>query len=166
LRLSFFATPVVIVALAVNAFAFQIEGVPFVKQEDQECGPAALASVLSFYGAPVGLASISQATYNQKLRGSLITDLEDFARRLGFQTVSSQGTVKNIKVLINQRRPVIVLVDLGFWIRSRPHYLVLYGYNKEGFIAHNGIKPSQLYTYSDFEKMWEKMGCPYLLVYR
>jgi ABC-type bacteriocin/lantibiotic exporter with double-glycine peptidase domain len=166
LKFSFFLTLVGIVSLAVNAFAFQIEGVPFVKQEDQECGPAALASVLSFYGVHIQVDSISEATYNEKLRGSLITDLEDFARRLGFQTISSQGTVEKIKVFINQRRPVIVLVDLGFWIRSRPHYLVLYGYNKEGFIAHDGIKSSQLYTYSDFEKMWGKMGCPYLLVYR
>jgi ABC-type bacteriocin/lantibiotic exporter with double-glycine peptidase domain len=166
LKLSFFTASVIIVTLAVNAFAFQIEGVPFVKQEGQECGPAALASVLSFYGVAVQVDSISEATYNQKLRGSLITDLEDFAHRLGFQTVSSQGTVEKIKVFIHRQRPVIVLVDLGFWIRSRPHYLVLYGYNKDGFIAHDGVKASRIYAYSDFEKMWGKLGCPYLLVYR
>ncbi len=109
---------------------------------------------------------ISEATYHEKLRGSLITDVENFARRWAFQTESGQGTIDKLKDCIHQKKPVIVLVDLGFWITSRPHYLIVFGYSDEGLIAPDGEKPSQLYRTSDFEKVWEKMGRAYLLVYR
>lgn len=136
------------------------------KQEREQCGPASLASVFSYYGVSVPPDAIGKSTYNRKLKGSLITDLENFARRSGFQTESGQGTVEQLKESIRQNKPVIVLVDLGFWVTSRPHYLVLFGYTPEGFIAHNGERPSQLYGYADFRKMWEKIGSTYLLVYK
>jgi len=156
----------VFIALSANAPAFQIEGVPFVKQDREQCGPASLSSVLSYYGVSIQPDVIRSSTYNAKLKGSLITDLENFARRSGFKTESGQGTVEQLKELIHQGKPVIVLVDLGPLIVSRSHYLVLFGYNQEGFIAHNGETPSQLYGYADFRKMWEKVGSVYLLVYK
>lgn len=163
MKVSFF---LVIFALGANALTFQIEGVPFVKQDREKCGPASLASVFSYYGVSIPPDIISHSTYNPKLKGALITDLENFARRNSFQTESGQGTLEKLKEFIHQERPVIVLIDLGFWITSRPHYLVLIGYNEEGFIAHNGETPSELYRYSDFRKMWEKIGNTYLLVYK
>jgi len=166
LKLRFCLAAITLIALAGDLFAFQIEGVPFVKQDLQQCGPASLASVLSFYGVSVPLDSITEATYNEKLKGSLITDLQNFARRLGFRTESAQGTVEKMKTLIDQKKPVIVLIDIGFWFASKPHYLVLFGYSEKGFIAHDGKKASQGYEHSDFRRMWGKMGSPYLLVYR
>lgn len=156
----------VFVAFGANSLFFQIEGVPFVKQDREQCGPASLASVLSYYGVSIQPDIISKSTYNPKLRGSLITDLENFARRSGFRTESGQGTVEKLKEFIHQRKPVIVLIDQGFWITSRPHYLVLFGYNQKGFMAHNGETPSRLYGYADFCKMWDKIGSTYLLVYK
>jgi ABC-type bacteriocin/lantibiotic exporter with double-glycine peptidase domain len=157
------------IALAVIAgevSAFQIESVPFVKQDRQQCGPASLASVLSFYGVSVQANSVSEVTYDPRIGGSLITDLENFARRLGFRTESGQGTVEKVKGFINQKMPVIVLIDLGFWLASKPHYLVLFGYTEKGFIAHDGERASKIYDYSEFGKKWDKMGNTYLLIYR
>ena len=37
-----------------SAEAAEIEGVPFVKQASNFCGPASLESVMAFYGAPAG----------------------------------------------------------------------------------------------------------------
>jgi ABC-type bacteriocin/lantibiotic exporter with double-glycine peptidase domain len=153
-------------AVAANGLAFQIEGVPFVKQDREQCGPASLASVFFYYGVFIAPDTIRDSTYSRKLKGSLITDLENFARRSNFQTESGQGTVEQLKEFIHQRKPIIVLVDLGSWITSRPHYLVLFGYNPEGFVAHDGETPSQLYRYADFRERWEKIGSTYLLVYK
>lgn len=136
------------------------------KQDREQCGPASLASVLSYYGVPVQPEAVSESTYNKKLKGALITDLENFARRSGFRTESGRGTIEHLKASIREQKPVIVLIDLGFWVASRPHYLVLFGYTPEGFIAHNGETASQLYRYADFRKMWEKIGSTYLLVYK
>ena len=152
--------------LTSNALAFEIEGVPFIQQDSQFCGPAALASVMSYYGAPVDQKTIGSKVYSEKLQGALITDLERYARDAGFQTRSGQGTVEGLKEEIDRRRPVIVLVDRGFWVLSRTHYLVLFGYDDEGFTAHDGFSASKRYRYDEFREIWGKMGNAYLLVYK
>jgi len=157
---------VALAAFVGEALAFQIEGVPFVKQDRQQCGPASLASVLSFYGLSIQPDSIGEAVYDKRIKGSLITDLENFARRSGFRTESGQATVEKLKGFLDQKKPVIVLIDLGFWLASRPHYMVLFGYTEKGFIAHDGETASKMYDFSGFRKKWEKMGNTYLLVYK
>jgi ABC-type bacteriocin/lantibiotic exporter with double-glycine peptidase domain len=152
--------------LASNALAFEIEGVPFIKQDSQFCGPAALASVLSYYGAPVDQKIIGSRVYSEKLQGALLTDLEIYARNAGFETRSGRGTEEELKAEIARRRPVIVLVDQGFWVVSRTHYLVVFGYDDEGFTAHDGFSASKRYRYDEFREIWGKMGNAYLLVYR
>jgi ABC-type bacteriocin/lantibiotic exporter with double-glycine peptidase domain len=143
-----------------------IPGVPFVKQETQYCGPASLASVLCFYGDPVDQHVIGKAVFMEKIKGSLITDLQDYAKGRGFEAKIGCGTPEDIKRFILQDRPVIVLVDFGFWVISRPHYLVVYGFNEEGFIAHDGFQASKTFHYEKFQDIWKKSGSSYLLVYR
>jgi ABC-type bacteriocin/lantibiotic exporter with double-glycine peptidase domain len=157
---------ILLILLTSNALAFEIEGVPFIQQDSQFCGPAALASVMSFYGAPVDQKVIGSKVYSEKLQGALITDLERYARDAGFETHSGRGTVEGLKEEIDRRRPVIVLVDRGFWVLSRTHYLVVFGYDGEGLIAHDGFSASKRYRYDEFREIWGKMGNAYLLVYR
>jgi len=152
--------------LTSNALAFEIEGVPFIQQESQFCGPAALASVLSYYGAPVDQKIIGRRVYSDKLQGALITDLERYGQDAGFETSSGRGTVEGLKEEMGHRRPVIVLVDQGFWVFSRTHYLVVFGYDDEGFMAHDGFSASKRYRYDEFREIWGKTGNAYLLVYR
>ena len=152
-------------AIAAQTATLQIEGVPFVAQAREQCGPAALSSVLAYYGLELAPETIAKTTHSEKLKGSLITDLEDFARGLAFQTESRRGTVEELRAFIHEGKPVIVLVDQGRWFVSQPHYLVLFGYSPEGLIAHDGERASRLFRYPDFERLWQKMGRAYLLVY-
>ncbi len=143
-----------------------IEDVPFVKQDTLYCGPASVSSVMAFYGVEADQHQIGKAVYSDAIKSSLITDLEDFAREKGFKTKLSRGGATDLKVLIDQKKPVIVLVDFGFWVVSKPHYLVVFGYNEEGFIAHDGYKAKEFFTYERFDAAWEKMGRSYLLIYK
>jgi len=152
-------------AIAAQTATLQIEGVPFVAQAREQCGPAALSSVLAYYGLELAPETIAKTTHSEKLKGSLITDLENFARGLAFQTESRRGTVEELRAFIHEGKPVIVLVDQGRWFVSQPHYLVLFGYSPEGLIAHDGERASRLFRYPDFERLWQKMGRAYLLVY-
>ncbi len=149
---------------AAEVYPFEIEGVPFLEQEKQQCGPSALATVLSYYGSPVRSETISRSVYLERIKGSLITDLENYARGLGFRAESGRGSVKEVQNMIVRGRPVIVLVDLGTWIVSRPHYLVVFGYDEEGFIVHDGRRAARPVAYPEFREAWEKMGRPFLLV--
>lgn len=146
--------------------AHVIEDVPFVKQDTRYCGPASVSSVMAFYGVEADQHQIGKIVYNDAIKSSLISDLENFARERGFKTKLSQGSLRDLKDLIDQKKPVIVLVDLGFWLISRPHYLVVFGYNDEGFIAHDGYKAKELFNYEKFDTVWEKLGRSYLLIYK
>jgi len=152
--------------LFADAGACQIDGVPFVKQETHYCGPASVASVMAYYGSDIGQQAIAQSVYSDKLRGALITDLENYARSRGFQTESKTGTLQDIRNFLQQKKPVIVLVDLGFWLFSQPHYLVVNGYNENGFTAHTGYEASKLFPYDYFRKVWSKKGDAYLVLWR
>ncbi|MCU0577415.1 MAG: C39 family peptidase [Desulfobacterota bacterium] len=143
-----------------------IEGVPFVRQDSHWCGPASLASVLGYYGLATDQDAIAEAVYTDKLKGALISDLENFARAQGFQTRLGQGTAEDIRAVLRAKRPVIVLVDLGLWVFSQSHYLVVTGYTEKGFIANTGYESGKTFPYAEFEKIWVKKGSVYLLVWR
>jgi ABC-type bacteriocin/lantibiotic exporter with double-glycine peptidase domain len=165
LKILLFLSAATLFLIAPVVSAEEIRGVPFVKQDRLKCGPASLASVLSFYGISIPVERISQAVYSDKLKGSLITDLESFSRQYGFKSQSGQGSIEILKKFIERKQPAIVLVDMGFWVASTPHYLVVVGYTEEGIIVHDGETPSRNIAVKNFEKSWRKMGCPYLVIY-
>lgn len=143
-----------------------VEGVPFVRQEENWCGPAALASVLAYYGVNHDQKSIAQAVYTQGLKGALITDLENYARGLGFQTKLGSGDLADITEALRNKRPAIVIVDLGFWVFTRPHYLVVTGITDKGVRAHTGYEPDRFFDRREFERIWARKGSVYLIVWQ
>jgi ABC-type bacteriocin/lantibiotic exporter with double-glycine peptidase domain len=152
-------------AFAASAGAERIEGVPFFKQETHQCGQASLASVLAYYKNPVDIQQIIRATYSETLKGSLMADLENYAKGLGYKTESGQGTLQTIKDSVLAQKPVIILMDHGIWLAAKPHYIVVFGFNEKGFIAHDGAKSSVFFGYGGFDKNWKKMGRPYLIIH-
>ena len=136
------------------------------KQESLLCGPASLACVFTYYGLALDQGTIAKSVFTEKLDGALITDLQNYAQGQGFQTRLGQGTMDDLRSFVTEKKPVIVLVDLGFWVFSKPHYLVVTGYNDRGLIAHTGYQASKSFGYAEFEKIWKKKGCVYLLVWR
>ncbi|WP_456384530.1 cysteine peptidase family C39 domain-containing protein [Persephonella sp.] len=140
--------------------------VPFVKQQSEYCGPAALSSVFRYYGLDISQEKIGEKVHIPSLKGALISDLENYARNLGFKTESGQGDIGKLKKFLDRGIPVIVLVDYGKWIFSRPHYLVVVGYNKKGFVVHDGYRAYVEIPYRKFKKLWKKSGNVYLAVYR
>jgi ABC-type bacteriocin/lantibiotic exporter with double-glycine peptidase domain len=137
-----------------------IEGVPFYRQSESTCGPAALASVLAFWGRQVNLEEITAKVYLPKLRGTLPMDMESYARGAGFKTGSSAGTLEELKVYIRKEMPVICLLDLGFGIYQKPHYVTVIGFDdmNEVIIEHDGLEPNSVLTYEKFRTAWTRAG--------
>lgn len=157
---------ILLVALfSLSEEASGIEGVPFVRQESRFCGPAALSSVMAYYGRDIGQGTIAQAVYCEGLKGSLITDLETYARGKGFNTRLAQGELDDLRRFTDAGRPVIVLVDTGFWVVSRPHYLVVTDVTESSLRAHTGHQAAQAFSREEFERIWKKKGSVYLLVF-
>ncbi|MBE0582347.1 MAG: C39 family peptidase [Desulfofustis sp.] len=140
-----------------------VPGVPFRLQEERDdCGPAALASLLAHRGREIPVADIRQAVYSPALGGTLLPDMENFARRQGFVTRSGRGQAQLLRQTIDAGQPVVVPIQAGSWGVSRPHFLVVYGYDDQHFLVHAGTDAARLLTVAEFLPRWEKMGRLYL----
>jgi len=143
-----------------------IAGVPFLPQEEDTCGPSSLAMVLGFLGRKVDTAEIVRETRTEGLRGTLITDLTAAARRRGFAAEVVDLDLPRLRERIVAGDPVILLVDLGVWSWSRPHYLVAYGWTPEGVVAHSGRERGKVIPFPTLDAQWAKMGRLAILVQR
>jgi ABC-type bacteriocin/lantibiotic exporter with double-glycine peptidase domain len=132
-----------------------IEGVPFIPQKRNWCGPACLAMVARYYGVGISQEKLAGEIYQRRLRGAVNLDLLLAARRLGFQAHASEGDLDKLKALLRKNRPVIALVET---IRAGVfHYLLVYGYDddKEVVIVHSGRDSAREIGYRDFSFSWE-----------
>ncbi|NJD62676.1 MAG: peptidase C39 family protein, partial [Deltaproteobacteria bacterium] len=143
-----------------------IPGVPFLPQEEDTCGPSSLAMVLRFLGSDVSTPELVRETRTEGLKGTLITDLAGAARRRGFSADVVDLDLPRLRERITAGNPVILLVDLGVWAWSRPHYLVAYGWTPEGVVAHSGLEKGKVIPFSTLDAQWIKMGRMALLVRR
>ncbi|HZD54797.1 MAG TPA: cysteine peptidase family C39 domain-containing protein [Candidatus Aquicultoraceae bacterium] len=133
-------------------------GVPFLPQEESTCGPSSLAMLLRFLGRDAGTDEIVRETRTSGLRGTLITDLAAAARRRGFDAEIAELGLPRLAERIRDGEPVILLVDLGTWVVSRPHYLLAYGVTPEGVVAHSGRTEGKVIPYRTLESWWARMG--------
>ncbi|RPI35484.1 MAG: peptidase C39 family protein [Nitrospiraceae bacterium] len=135
-----------------------IEKVPFFVQEDYQCGPASLAGVLNFWGVTITPAEIAEEVFSRSARGALGIDLALYAQKKGFQSDFYRGDAENLRRQIDSGRPVIVLVDYGFWVYEKGHFMVVIGYNDDGFIVNTGASRMKFIANDDFTGPWRKAG--------
>jgi ABC-type bacteriocin/lantibiotic exporter with double-glycine peptidase domain len=145
-----------------------VEGVPFIAQDPQRCGPASLAMVMQFHGVTVEEPEVAAATHSAALGGTLITDLAAFARSRSLTAEVSQRRPEDLKAAVNRGEPVILLVDVGYGPISRGHYLVLHGYDpgRGRFLVHSGRDSSRWVGESRLLRQWQKAGALALRVTR
>lgn len=140
-----------------------VESVPFRAQESRDdCGPAALASLLGHRGMHLSVAEVTRAVYTPALGGTLLPDMENFARRQGFVTRSGRGDPALLRRQVDAGRPVLIPVETGFSVATRPHYIVVFGYGTGGFLTHAGTLEGAFIATEDLLPRWEKMNRLYL----
>lgn len=137
-----------------------ISGVPFFRQDENTCGPAALASVVSYWGGTSEPDEIAARVYLRRLRGTLPMDMERFMQDAGFKTFAQAGSFEALKTMILRDLPVIALLDAGFGLYRRPHYVTVIGFDetRQEVIMHDGITPNRLIGYRHFLKDWNRAG--------
>jgi ABC-type bacteriocin/lantibiotic exporter with double-glycine peptidase domain len=125
-----------------------------------------MASVLRYYGDHVTQEEIAEKVYTPKLDGALISDMENFARDSGYKAKTVSGDITALEKRIDEGVPVILLVDVGKWMVSVPHYYVVYGYDTENrvFIVNTGDKEGVEMPFARLDGEWEKMNHLMLIV--
>ena len=133
-----------------------IENVPFFPQEDFQCGPASLAMVLNHRGVHVAPDDIAKEIFSESAGGTLTIDMVLYAQKRGLSAFQYKGSMEELKESIASGYPVIVLVDYGYSLYKRNHYMVVKGYNKHGVIVNSGRNKDKFIAEKDFLKTWEK----------
>lgn len=133
-----------------------INNVPFFPQEDYQCGPASLASVLNYWGVSATPEEAAKVIYSQSAKGTLNIDMGIYAQSRGLEASSYQGAWDDIRNKIASGFPLIVLVDYGFSVFQANHFMVVIGYNEDSVVAHSGRHQKKFIPREDFLKSWEK----------
>jgi ABC-type bacteriocin/lantibiotic exporter with double-glycine peptidase domain len=134
--------------------------VPFFPDDTDQCGPATLASLLTYWGIPSDPPSLKGQTYTSRLRGTLPMDLLLAAQARGLQASGSNGTLETLKVELDADRPVVALLNLGWTIFPQGHYVVITGYDerRQGVYMHSGLARDLFVPYEQFLANWSKTG--------
>ena len=133
-----------------------IRNVPFYPQEEFQCGPASLAGVLNHWNINVSPEEIASEIYSKSARGTLNIDMVLYVEKIGLKARQYRGSFEDIKTKIDSSCPLIVLVDEGFLIYQKNHFMVVIGYGGEGIFANSGREQGKFIPTKEFLRSWER----------
>jgi len=137
--------------------------VPYVHQEKDGCGSAALAMVLQYWqGKGAALAKdrvepalIQERLYDSKLRGISASRMEQYVRDTGLDAFTFRGDWSEVRANIAKGRPLIVALKP----RMAPaHYVVIAGIGPhDATVLVNDPERGKLTRIerTEFEKTWK-----------
>ena len=112
--------------------AVELVDTPFFAQERYQCGPAALATVLTASGVPVKLDDLVDKVYIPAREGSIQVEMLAATRTSGRLPYVLNGSLAAIVSELQAGRPVVVLQNLGVSMIPRWHYAVVVGVDAAG----------------------------------
>lgn len=132
-----------------------IAGVPFFPQDDYQCGPAALATVLDFSGARATAQSLVPLVWLPGRQGTLQLELLAAARRHDRVPYVLAPRYADVLREVAAANPVLVLQDVGT-VTTRWHYAVVTGFDyPSGTVWLNSGTRERLDTsFTAFERSW------------
>lgn len=126
--------------------------VPFVPQEKDTCGAAALAMVLGYWGLPEPHAAIAAALVEPELHGIRGARLAAFARERGLFALAYEGDLAQLRDYVGKGRPLIVAWKAG---RGRFHDVVVVGFDDEAVLVHDpAAGAARRVAVRAFEERW------------
>jgi hypothetical protein len=140
------------------ADARTIPGVPAHEQRTQQCGPAALASVLNHYGSALTPDDIARDIYRPAQLGTLNLDMALYPRGFGFRTRWFDGSLDDLVEAVRSGRPLIVMVDRGMAPLELDHFLVVTGYDPDGLVVLAGGDGPEHRSWAGLDGQWRKTG--------
>lgn len=134
--------------------------VPFFPDNTDQCGPATLASILTYWGMPSNPRALREEIYLRRIRGTLSIDLLLAAQSRGLRAEGIGGTLDRLKTELAADRPVVALLNLGWALYPQGHYVVVTGYDeqRQGVYVHSGLVRDAFVPYALFLAKWEKTG--------
>ncbi len=134
--------------------------VPFFPQEEYQCGPAALATVLADQKSAVTPGDLVSQIYMPERKGSLQIEMLAAARRHGMVSYELAPSMEAMLRELAAGNPVIVLQDVGIWPFENWHYAVAVGYNLDSgdVVLRSGKVKRRVLPIAVHEYFWRRSG--------
>jgi len=138
----------------------ELADTPFFAQEEHQCGPSALATVLASSGVPTVPADLVPESYLPGREGSLQIELLAAARRRGRLPYVLPAEPGALAAELAAGRPVLVLQNLGIDAYPRWHYAVLVGLDagRDEAILRSGRRQREVMSWARFDDSWRRGG--------
>ncbi|MDO9079348.1 MAG: PA2778 family cysteine peptidase [Desulfuromonadales bacterium] len=132
---------------------------PYIPQDDFQCGPAAVAMVMTFSGDAVPLATFTSEIYSPSLRGSLQPALVAAGRRHGWLA----WEISDFAAILQEvaaNRPVIILQNRGLSWKPLWHYAVVVGFDAANGLTYltSGREEQRPVATRTVLRTWERGG--------
>jgi tetratricopeptide (TPR) repeat protein len=136
----------------------ELTAVPFFSQEDFQCGPAALATVLNWSGTVVTPEALAPQVYLPERQGSLQVELLAATRRVGRIPYLIQPRLETLLAEVRAGNPVLVLQNLGLSWYAKWHYAVVVGFDlrQDLVILRSGRERRHVVPFKLFERTWRR----------
>ncbi len=136
----------------------ELTEVPFFPQEDYQCGPAALATMLTQRGIDAGPDELVDQVYLPKRKGSLQVEMVAAARAAGLLVYPLQPRLEAVLAEVAAGNPVLVLQNLAFDSWPQWHFAVVVGYDlaTQQVILRSGTTKRWVGSFAQFERSWAK----------
>lgn len=136
----------------------ELVSAPFFPQQEYQCGPAALATVLVWQGFAVSPEELVAEVYVPERRGSLQAEMRAAARSRGLVAYRLQPELVDVLAEVAAGNPVLVFQNLGLGIAPRWHYAVVIGYDLDAgeLILRSGTIERHVNELARFERTWAR----------
>jgi tetratricopeptide (TPR) repeat protein len=134
----------------------ELTDVPFFPQTEYDCGPAALATILSAAGAAVTPTELIDAVYIEGLEGSLQAELLAATRRYDRLPIPVPTDPQGLLAEVASGRPVLVLQNLALERVPAWHYAVVVGFDApaERVVLRSGQERRRVERTRRFLRSW------------
>lgn len=138
--------------------AVLVPDVPFFPQEDYQCGPAALATVLGASHVQVSPDDLVPLVYVPERQGSFQVEMVAAARSFGRLAYQLPPTLEDMFSEVSRGNPVLVMQNLGLAWYPQWHFAVLKGYDLEQghVILNSALTENYELSLSTFERTWAR----------
>jgi tetratricopeptide (TPR) repeat protein len=137
-----------------------IDDLPFFAQDDYQCGPAALATMLLHSGIERSPEDLVPLVYVPGRKGSFQIEMSATARQAGLLVYTLQPSLEALLQEVAAGHPVLVLQNLALDWLPRWHFAVVKGYDlqRRELLLNSGRIENYRVKLQVFERTWARAG--------
>ena len=135
-----------------------LQNVPFYAQDAYQCGPAALAMVLSQRGRNASPEALKDRVYIPERKGTLQVELVAAGRERDLLVYPLAGKLEDLVAEVDAGNAVLVMQNLAFDWLPQWHYAVVMGYDlkRREMIVHSGLNEARREPFEVFLRTWQR----------